>query len=97
MLTEQQWEQLDDIFRKRGLGIKMLAKDAAYVVADAYHNRISQEMYTSHADAALALINGTYARLAVRVDSGVQHGAKNKVQWARKTQAKVNVMNGGSL
>ena len=26
-----------------------------------------------------------------------QHGAKNKPQWARKTQAKVNVMNGGSL
>jgi hypothetical protein len=27
----------------------------------------------------------------------VQHGSKNKVQWARKTQGKVNVMNGGSL
>ena len=97
MLTETQWEQLDETFRKTSLGIKMLAKDAAYVVADAYHNRISQEIYTSHADAALALINGTYTPLTVRVDTCVQHGAKNKPQWARKTQAKVNVMNGGSL
>ena len=97
MLTETQWEQLDETFRKTSLGIKMLAKDAAYVVADAYHNRISQEIYTSHADAALALINGTYTPLTVRVDTCVQHGAKNKAQWARKTQSKVNVMNGGSL
>lgn len=83
MLTEQQWEQLDEIFRKTGLGVRMLAKDAAYVVADAYHNRVSQEMYTSHADAALALINGTYTKAAQRVETCVQHGAKNKVQWAK--------------
>lgn len=97
MLTEQQWDQLDAIFADNGRSVRMLAKDAAYVVADAYHNRISQEMYTSHADAALALINGTYTRATARVETCVQHGSKNKPQWARKTQAKVNVMNGGSV
>ena len=92
MLTETQWNQLDDIFRKTGLGIKMLAKDAAYVVADAYHNRISQEIYTSHTAAALALINGTYTPAAQRIETCVQHGAKNKPQWAKaKPQAAVQL------
>jgi hypothetical protein len=31
MLTEQQWEQLDEIFRKTGLGVRMLAKDT-YII-----------------------------------------------------------------
>jgi hypothetical protein len=96
MLTETQWDQLDAIFADNGRSVRMLAKDA-YIIVDANHARISRDEYASHEQAALALINGTYARLAVRVDSGVQHGAKNKVQWARKTQGKVNVMNGGSL
>lgn len=83
MLTEQQWDQLDDIFKKTGLGVRMLAKDAAYIVADAYHNRISQETYTSHADAALALISGTYTKATQRIETCVQHGAKNKPQWTK--------------
>ena len=96
MLTEQQWDQLDEIFRKTGLGVRMLSKDA-YIVADAYHMRISQEMYTSHADAAVALINDTYTKATQRVETCVQHGARNKPQWAKARGESVNVMNGGSL
>lgn len=87
MLTETQWDQLDDIFRKTGLGIKMLSANA-YIVADAYHNRISQEIYTTHEQATLALINGTYTVAPARVETCVQHGSKNRPQWAKaKPQA----------
>jgi hypothetical protein len=79
MLTEQQWEQLDEIFRKTGLGVRMLAKDT-YIIVDANHQRISRDEYTSHADAALALINGAYKAIAPRVETCVQHGARNKPQ-----------------
>lgn len=96
MLTDAQLDKLDAIFANDGRSVRKLFTDA-YIVIDADNRRISQEIYTKLTDAALALINGTYTALAVRVDSGVQHGAKNKPQWARKTQAKVNVMNGGSL
>lgn len=96
MLTEQQIGQLDAIYAADGRYVKMFAK-GAYFIANAEHQRISQEMYTSHEQAANALINGKWTPAAQRVETCVQHGSKNKVQWARKTQAKVNVMNGGSL
>ena len=87
MLTEQQWDQLDAIFADNGRSVRMLAKDA-YIIEDSNHVRLSREEYTSRADAALALINGTYTKAAQRVETCVQHGSKNRPQWAKaKPQA----------
>ena len=82
MLTDAQWDQLDEIFRKTGLGVRMLSA-AAYIVTDAYNYRMSREEYATHEQAALALINGTYTKATQRVETCVQHGAKNRPQWAK--------------
>ena len=96
MLTDAQFAKLDEIDRSTGLHVQMVTA-SRFLIADNDNHRISRDEYTSHAAAALALINGTYTAAAQRIETCVQHGAKNKPQWARKTQAKVNVMNGGSL
>jgi hypothetical protein len=96
MLTDAQLNQLDEIDRSTGLHVLMVTA-SRFLIADNDNHRISRDEYTSHADAALALINGTYTKAAQRIETCVQHGVKNKVQWARKTQGKVNVMNGSSL
>lgn len=96
MLTDAQFAKLDEIDRSTGLHVQMVTA-SRFLIADNDNHRISRDEYTSHAAAALALINGTYTVAPAHVETCVQHGAKNKPQWARKTQAKVNVMNGGSL
>lgn len=91
MLTETQLDQLDAIFRDDGRHIRMLAA-AAYIIVSVDHQRIGRDEYATHEQAALALINGTYTPLAVRVETCVQHGAKNKPQWAKvKPQAVVQL------
>jgi len=91
MLTETQWDQLDAIFARDGRHIRMIGS-AAYILVDANHGRINQEIYETHEAAALALINGAYKPMAARVDSGVQHGAKNRPQWAKaKAEAPVQL------
>lgn len=96
MLTDAQLAKLDAIDLETGLHVLMVTA-ALFCIVDADHRRISRDEYTSHTAAALALITGAYTVAPVRVETCVQHGAKNKPQWARKTTAKVNVMNGGSL
>lgn len=87
MLNSDQWDQLEIIFGNDGRCVRKLAADA-FIVSNADNHRLSQELYTSHAAAALALINGTYTPAAQRVETCVQHGSKNKVQWAKaKPQA----------
>ncbi len=91
MLTEQQWDQLDAIFRDDGRHIRMFSA-TAYIIVDSNHQRISRDEYATHQQAAVALINGAYKPMAARVDSGVQHGAKNRPQWAKaKAEAPVQL------
>ena len=59
--------------------------------------RFPRDLDQLRVQAALALITGAYTVAPVRVETCVQHGTRNKPQWARKTTVKVNVMNGGSL
>ncbi len=82
MLTDAQWTQIGAIFADSGRSVRMLASDA-YIIVDSNHRRISRDEYTSHAAAALALIGGTYTQAAQRVETCVQHGAKNRPQWAK--------------
>lgn len=96
MLTDAQLAQLDAIDLETGLHVLMVTAER-FCIVDADHRRISRDEYTSHTSAALALITGAYTVAPVRVETCVQHGTRNKPQWARKTTVKVNVMNGGSL
>ncbi len=82
MLTEQQWDQLDAIFRDDGRHIRMFSA-TAYIIVDSNHQRISRDEYATHQQAAVALINGTYTKAAQRIETCVQHGAKNRPQWAK--------------
>lgn len=91
MLNSDQWDQLEIIFGNDGRCVRKLAADA-FIVSNADNHRLSQETYTSHEAAALALINGTYTKAAQRVETCVQHGSKNKPQWAKaKPQAAVQL------
>ena len=81
-LTDAQWNQLGEILAKRGLCIRK-EDETSYVIADTDNRRVSEEVYTEYSDAFNALVNGTYTPLTVRVDTCVQHGAKNKPQWAK--------------
>lgn len=91
MLTDAQFAKLDEIDRSTGLHVLMVTA-SRFLIVDTDQRRISRDEYTSHASAALALINGTYTVAPARVETCVQHGAKNKVQWAKaKQQAAVQL------
>lgn len=91
MLTDAQWNQLDEIDHTTGLHVLMVTA-SRFLIVDADQRRISRDEYTSHAAAALALINGTYTVAAQRVETCVQHGVKNRPQWAKaKPQAAVQI------
>lgn len=87
MLTDAQFAKLDAIDISTGLHVLMVTA-SRFLIVDADHRRISRDEYASHEAAALALINGTYTVAPVRVETCVQHGVKNRTQWAKaKAQA----------
>jgi len=95
MLTETQWQQYEHKTARTGFFVQKRGEQSFWIVDQ--HGRHYGEPFTDHEAAVAHFLTTTYAPLTVRVDTCVQDGAKNKPQWARKTQAKVNVMNGGSL
>lgn len=96
MLTETQWDQLEIIFGNDGRCVRKLAADA-FIVSNADRQQLSKEVYATHEQATLALINGTYTKAAQRVETCVQHGAKNRPQWAKAKPQHANVMSEGSV
>ena len=95
-LTEQQWKTLDDIGRDTGNQVLMVSA-TEFRIIDANRRNLSGP-YASHYEAALDLISGAYDQTAAHIDSGVQHGAKNKAQWAKaQKQGHAAIMRGGSV
>lgn len=96
MLTEQQWEQYERKTARTGFFVQKRG-DGSFRIVD-QHGHAYGEPFTNHEAAVAHFLTTTYVQQPVLLsETACQHGAKNKTQWARKTQTKVNVMNGGSL
>lgn len=95
-LTEAQWAQLEDVITATRNQVEKVS-DTEYRIINANRRNLSGP-YASHYEAALDLISGAYDQTAAHVDSGVQHGAKNKAQWARTQKpGHAAIMRGGSV